>query len=290
MKARQAWREAAKLFWQRPVLSLPVLAAAISPFVITGVNGWFMRWLLPPPIGAYGVHLPLSQMLIQSAEEYWSAYWPLLLGGFFLQSAIYVATLFVTVGASRRLKSEDAPALLLHGIRFARMRWRDVIGLSLAGSGLLAIYAAFRFGVIYLSATYLANRILSHESVGLEILRWRIEVSALHTLLTCMGAWILTGMATRRIRADNVPEITRTVTLRGKRLAIATVLLSVVLKFVLSSVKRMLIPEGGLDGTVAGWELNAVQALITAFPYVLLFIALALIVDGDAMFGEGSLS
>jgi hypothetical protein len=272
------------------VLSLPVLAAAISSFVITGVNGWFMRWLLPPPIGAYGVHLPLSQMLIQSAEEYWSAYWPLLLGGFFLQSAIYVTALFVTVGASRRLTSEDAPASLLHGMMFARMRWRDVIGLSLAGSGLFAIYAALRFGVIYLSATYLVNRMLSHESVGLEILRWRIEVSALYTVLACIEAWILAGMGMRSIGTYHSQEIARAQARRGKLLAVVTVLLSVVLRFVLSSVKRMLIPEGGLDGTVAGWELNAVQALIAAFPYVLLFIALALIVDGDAMFGEGSLS
>jgi hypothetical protein len=272
MKAWQAWREAAKLFWQRPVLSLPVLTAAISPFVIDAVNHWFMRWLLPPPIEAYGVRSPLSQTLLQPVK----AYWPLLLGGFFVYVVFCVVALFVTAGGVRRLKSEEPTALLRYGVVFARSRWRAVMWMSLVGLVLFAIYEAARFIVFYFSLTDLMDRMLSHDSV------WRVEVSALYALISCIGAWILTAMAMRHIGAVQARTITSHEVRRGRWLAVATVLVSIALGLAMTHVKQMVIPEGGLDGTVAEWELKALHSLITAFPYVLLFIALTRIVDQDS--------
>jgi hypothetical protein len=279
MKAWQAWREAGKLFWQRPMLSLPVLTAAISPFVIDAVNHWFMRWLLPPPIEAYGVRSPLSQTLIQPVK----AYWPLMFGDSVVQVVICVIALFVTAGAVRRLKSEDATALLRHRMMFARSRWRDAMWMSLAGWTLFAIYEAVRFAVFYSSVTYLVNQTMTNNpGWQVQILERRFDVSLLYMLLWCIGAWILAGMAMRRIRTGGFQEVTRAEVRQGKRLAIVTVLFSAVLGFALACLRRMVIPEGGLDGTVAEWELNAIHSVITAFPYVLLLIALTRIVDQDS--------
>lgn len=198
MKAWQAWREAVKLFWQRPVLSLPVLVAAIIPFVLEGVDSLWKRLLLPPPIAAYSVNPPFSQLLVQSANDYWNAYWPILMGNLFVQVGICVTALFVTAGAVRRLKSEEPTSLLRHGMMFARSRWRAVMWMSLAGSGLFALYEAARFIVFYLSVTDLMDRALNHGSA------WRIGISVLYTLLYCIGAWILTewrwGVLGRMIR------------------------------------------------------------------------------------------
>jgi hypothetical protein len=147
--------------------------------------------------------------------------------------------------------------------------------MSLAGSGLFALYEAARFIVFYLSVTDLMDRALNHGSA------WRIGISVLYTLLYCIGAWILTGMAMGRIETDDPPDITPGQVQCGKRLAIVTVLLSAALGFALTSLRRVVIPEGGLDGTMAGRELNALHSLIVSFPYVLLLIALTRIVDQD---------
>jgi hypothetical protein len=281
MKTWQAWREAAKLFWQRPVLSLPVLIAAISPFVLEGVDSLWKRVLLPPPIPAYGVRSTLSQTLLQPVK----AYWPLMLGDSFVQVVICVIALCVTAGAVRRLNSDDATALLRHGMMVARSRWRDAMWLSLAGFVLFAFYQAARLVVLYFWVTYIRNRIMTSDSGWqVQILEGQVAVALLYTFLWCVGAWFLAGMAMRRMKTDGSQEITRTQVRSGKRLAIATVLLSAVLGFALTGLSRTVIPEGGLDGTVAGWELNALHSLIASFPYALLFIALTRIVDQDDNF------
>jgi hypothetical protein len=274
MKAWQAWREAAKLFGRRPALSLPVLTAAIFPVVINTANHWFMRWLLPSPIEANGVQPPLSQTLLQPVK----AYWPLILGDLIVQVVICVTALLVTAGAVRRLKSEDATALLRYGMIFARSQWRGAMWMSLAGFVLFAIYDAARFAVFYVSVTHVFTQMITYNP------SWQFEVSALYTFLWCIGVWILAGMAMRRIGTDGFQKITRAQVWDGKQLAIAAVLFSAVLGFALTCLRRTVIPEGGLDGTVTVWELNALQSLIASLPYVLLFIALTRIVDQDDNF------
>ncbi len=284
MKVWRVWREAAKLFWRRPVLSLPVLVAAIVPFVIEGVDSLWKRLLLPPPILAYGVHPPFSQVLTQSAKENWNAYWPLFLADIFIQAAICSIALFVTAGAIRRLTSEEPTALLRYGMMFARSRWRDVIWLSLAGSALLIFYDAAHFIVYYFWVTHLDNQAMKGDPAGhLEVLMWLRDfaVPALYACLFCITAWILTGMAMRGIRPDDLQHITRDRIWRGRRLAIVAMLLSAAIGFTLNFARGIAIPAGGLDGTVAEWELNVLHSLITALPYVLLFIALTRIVDQD---------
>jgi hypothetical protein len=279
MKAWQAWREAGKLFWQRPVLSLPVLTAAISPFVINAVRHWFMRWLLPPPIEADGIQLPLSQTLLQPVKTYW----PLMLGDSIVQVVICVIAFFVTAGAVRKLKSEEPTALLRYGVVFARSRWRDATWMSLAGLTLFAICEAARLVVLYFWVMYVRNRTMTYESGWhVPILEWQVEVALLYAFLWCVGAWILAGMAMRHIGGVQARTMTSHEVRRGRWLAVATVLVSIALGLAMTLAKQMVIPEGGLDGTVAEWELKALHSLITAFPYVLLFIALTRIVDQDS--------
>ena len=269
--------EAAKLFWQRPALCLPVLVASLVPLAVSSMSEWLRHWRLSTLS-----HIDIGY---QSAWQ-WQLHvakttWPLVIGACLIYAAFSVSTFFVTAGAVRRLKSEESTALLRHGMMFLRLRWRAAMWLSFMGMGLLAIYEAAHLVVFNLSTTYLLDRLMRHDSAW-ELLRWRIEVLAFYTLLTCIGAWLLTGSAMRGIRLNGPQEIARADVRRGRRFAIAAVLISAAVDFVLTALRERVIPAGGLDGTVAEWELNAVHTMLVAFPYVLLFIALTRSVDEDS--------
>lgn len=287
MRARQAWQEAIKLFWQRPVVSLPVLVAAVTPFVLTGMDSFWKRWLIPPPISNYELNRPytglppFAQMLTQSLKEMWSAYWSLFLADMFIQAAVWALALFVTAGATRRLRSEEPAALLRHGWIFARSRWRDVAWLSLMGLALLFVYEAAHSAIFSFLLTYSHDRVLSGDSFADPVALMRFGLTIPYVLLWCIGACILTGMAMRCIRTDVSQGISREQVQCGKRLAIASVLLSIGLGLVLACVGETVIPNGGLNGTVAEQELHWLRAVIQALPYVWLYIALTRIVDRD---------
>jgi hypothetical protein len=110
---------------------------------------------------------------------------------------------------------------------------------------------------------------------------WQRPVLSLPVLVAAVIPFVLEGVAMGRIGTDGQKR-SRAQVRCGKQLAIATVLFSAALGFGLTCVRQIVIPEGGLNGTVAGWELDAMHSLIVALPYVLLFIALTLLVDHEA--------
>lgn len=271
MQMRQVWRESARIFGQRPVLWLPVLVACLTVSILNGAAGQLTGWLALLSSRSVISRPTTFQIMLHSA----TISGPVLLVTSFIYVALYASALFTTVGMVRQLRSEQPIALARRGMNLARTQWRAVLLISLVGSGFVVLEMAIRETVFYLSVSVFQDWMLDHIQL------WRIALGGLFTMLHCGEAWVLAATALRHIGAAEAREMTNGEVRQGRRLAIATVLVATALGLAMTLVKWMVIPEGGLDGTIAGWELGGVHSVITTFPYVLLFIGMTLLVNRD---------
>lgn len=123
MRARQEWRDATTLFWQRPWLWVPTLSADFSAFFIQLLQQRFSHWLV--------LHLWARSVLTGEAERSTAfkaamADAPFLWGSYFLHIAFYATALFWTASAVRSIRSGGSEGLLT-GLHFARARWRSIL-------------------------------------------------------------------------------------------------------------------------------------------------------------------
>jgi hypothetical protein len=268
MRARQVWRETTEIFWQWPVLWLPVLVADLAVFVLNDATKRLTHWLalrMWSTSGLTGMREPPSNLSAHLLTlKVVSITAPILWGSYFLHVAVYTIALFATVGMVRRITKGDATLPLRAGIAFAHSRRRVVLRLSFVIFGLVIALAMVFFGALaFLEPVRTALR-------GPSI------VYIITAVLMCVAACIAVGFALRWI-GSLIPRTASAEELQqGRIFSTATVAASISLAYGLTLVQRTTI--AGL-GAIGIWALGAIGSLVAAFPYVVLFIALTRIVD-----------
>jgi hypothetical protein len=266
MRAWRVWREATTLFWQRPWLWVPTLSADLTAFFIQLLQKRFSHWLV--------LRLWARSVLTGEAErptvfKVAITSGPVLWGSFFLHIALYATALFCTASLVRSIRAGGSEAPLM-GLQFVRARWRSVIRVSFSMFGMMVTaIVSVAAGV---SVVSVSNRPFSP---------WKAAYPA-QVIVCCAAAWLLTGMAMRRIAIDCGQRIDATVLRLGRGFAAGAGGASLLLGFGGSYVQSSLIADGALRSAIGSLLINALASLAAALPYVLLFIALTLLVDGGA--------
>lgn len=277
MTVRQIWRETAALFWEYPVLWLPVLGADLTSFFLT----WLQKYvrtkviyhLLLGSASVFGQtrslpgpssNAPFGKAAMAGGLIQWSMY--------FTQILLYTLAFFMTAALVRKV-SRQKTEFVQTSIQFARSRLRAIFGLSLTLTALLGLLA-ISLGTLIVFAIMQAQRYMLHP--GTEV------TYALAMPAFCGIAYFVAPVAMRRIGAGELRSSTVESKKNGRIFAMLAVIASSLLGYFFRYIEGSFAAEPLFRSPAAFTTLSLIVSLIVAFPYVVLFIALTLIVDGEA--------
>jgi hypothetical protein len=264
---RDLWRKTTALFWENPILWLPVLCTDLLAFCFTRLQKLLTRHLIDSLLFS---HSALTGQAIQPSGR--SALimkaallnGPLVWGTYFLNTCLYTAAFVVTATLVGTLAQHVRPDLRLVLISTGS-RMRRILVFSVK---LLALYAlAFAFLV---PATTVAQKWkFPYLAPGFVILT-SILISY------CMapaGISLLRDRQSRTVTAEYVKW--------GRAFSILMVLGSIALGYFVPMVEQSLFASPLLVRGIPRVIIEALSSSVAAFPYVLLFISLSLIATND---------
>lgn len=270
MSVRQVWRETTVLFWGYPALWLPVLGADLLSFALLRLDKYVVHvviyhLLLGPPSVLTGQRSPSdpSHAVLVEATAIgglleWIAH--------FTEIVLYTAAFFMTAALVRTIRRPETKPFR-SALQFVRSQWPAIFGVSMRVLGLLVIFAiSFATFVAFTVPKY-----LPHWQMGIT---YTIVLPAF-SIIACVVAPI----AMRRIGAKELPPLTTESKKNGRIVSMLMVIVSSFLGYCLPFVARSFAAEPLFRNSTAETVLAGIGSLVTAVPYIVLFIALTLIVD-----------
>jgi hypothetical protein len=274
MPVRQVWRETAALFWEYPVLWLPVLAADLISFFLSKLQKYVSHVLIyhvllgPPSVfgGRHGLMEPSSNALVFKAAMLggtleWSTH--------FAQIILYTIALFVTTALVRSTSRHESK--YFHAsVQLVRSQWRAILGLSLRFLGLMVLLA-ISLGALLAFTIAQTQRYMVH-----------LPQAAMYAYIVpafCCVAYLAAPIAMRRIGTVTSQPLTAESTRNGRLFASVAVTVSTLVGYCLPYIGTSFTAEPFFSSSLVVTALGAIASLIVASPYVVLFIALTLIVD-----------
>jgi hypothetical protein len=273
MSVRQVWRETTALFWEYPVLWLPIFGADLfsfflmkgqkqvahlviyrlvldAPSVLSGARR------LPDPGDPSSHGLVLKAAVVGALFE-WSAH--------FIQIVLYTIAFFIIVALVRKIQQRtELP--FLSAIQLVRLKWPPIFGLSLRVLSLVVMFAILVGSV----AITMARHALPEPYISGYV-------------FACAGfcaiAYLIAPVAMRRIAADNGHTPAAEQIRQGRIFALVMVITSCLLGYLLPYVAGSFEREPIFHNAYAVTALSAIGSLLTAAPYIVLFISLTLILD-----------
>jgi uncharacterized membrane protein YhaH (DUF805 family) len=275
MSVRWVWRETTALFWEHPVLWLPILGADLFSFFLTREQKQIAhlviyRLVLDAPSVLSGARRlpdrgdPSSHGLVLKAAVVgalfeWTAH--------FIQILLYTIALFIVVALVRNIQQRTEHPFL-SAIQLVRLKWPPVFRLSLRVLGLVVTFAILVGSV--------AITIAWHALPKPYISGYVFACGGF-----CAIACLIAPVAMRRIAADNGHPPAVEQMRQGRIFALAMVITSCLLGYLLPYVVGSFEREPIFHNAYAVTALLAIGSLFTAAPYILLFISLTLIVDNE---------
>lgn len=268
---RDIWRKTARLFWERPVLWVPVLCADFLGFWLL----WFQRlaakkliiWLLFKHSTLGGSLVPRYSMpgltllgvLIGGPLEW---------GSFFLDIGFYTMAFVMTGVMVGMISQESIPDFSL-AFHVARLRLRRILGFSLKLILLCAVWLA----LIAVASTKFSDRPrpISGYLFG-------FGMGAVGFLI---AAYCLTPSALLLLRDAPSRLERRESALWGRGFSIATAIAVSAIAYFAGVAERSFLASTNFAGDIPQLILNLAVSLLAAFPYIALFIALSLIEASD---------
>jgi hypothetical protein len=276
MSVRQVWRETAALFWEHPVLWLPVLGADLTSFFLTKLQKYvshaLIYHLLLGPASVFGdtrsLPGPSSNGIVFKAAVLGSA---LQWSTHFAQIILYTIALFTTAALVRNISRHES-ASLLSSVQLVGSQSRTILALSLKVLGMVTLLA-ITLGTVIAFTIAQAQKHMVHLPSG-----------AMYLLIVpafCSIAYLAAPIAIRQIGAMALKTLTPESKRNERIFAVLTVVVSSALGYCLPYIEGSFTAEPFFSSTPAVTTLGAIVSLLVALPYVVLFIALTLIVDSD---------
>jgi hypothetical protein len=275
MSVRQVWRETTALFWEHPVLWLPILGADLFSFFLTSVRKQIAHLViyrlvldvpsvlggarrLPDP-GDPSSHGFILKAAVVGALFDWSAH--------FIQIVLYTIALFMVVALVRNIQ-QRTKLPFLPAIQFVRLKWTPIFALSLRLLGLVVMLAILLGSIAMTIARYaLPEPYISGYVFG--------------CIGFCTIAYLIVPVAMGQIAVDNGHTLAAERIRQGRVFALAMVITSSVLGYFLPYVAGSFEKEPIFHNAYAVTALSVIGSLLTAAPYIVLFISLTLIVDNE---------
>jgi hypothetical protein len=267
---RELWHKTTALFWENPVLWLPVVCADLLAFCFTQLQK-LLTWQL---INSFLLsHSALTGQAIQPVDRHAVIVKAAILGGsfvwgtYFLNTCLYTAAFVVTATLVRTLEQHLRPDLpLVLGSLRSRSRRMLVVSIKL-----LALYALA--GLLLIQATTLAQK-------------WALPATYLIpcflVLATVSFAYCMAPSGISLLRNAQSRSVTHEYITWGRSFSILMVLASFAIGYFAPMVERSLFASPLLARGFPRLMIEAIASSVAAFPYVLLFISLALIATIDA--------
>ncbi|HEX4022033.1 MAG TPA: hypothetical protein VHX63_12885 [Acidobacteriaceae bacterium] len=266
---QELWRKTITLFWSEPILWLPVLCADIAAFCLTRLQKFFTRqivlWFLQnhhsvlsnSPASSNNIAVFIMKAALLAGPFVWGTY--------FLCICLYTAAFVVTASLVHQFLQRQQSDLSF-ALTSLRSCFRSISFFSLKLLGLYAIAAVFLVSATSLIQSVHPAKFLTEQPV----------IFSSFFLISVWIAYNMTPAGIRLLRNPQSPSITAQSIKSGRTFAILIVLASTTIGY-FAQVSEMSFSSTSLFSRGIGLlTMEGVASLIVAFPYVLLFIALAL--------------
>jgi hypothetical protein len=267
---RDLWRKTTALFWENPILWLPVVCADLLAFCFTRLQKLLTRQLINSLLLS---HSALTGQVIPPADEHAVItkaaiiFGPFVWGTYFLNTCLYTAALVVTATLVRTLGEHVRPDLPLV-LGSLRSRSRRILVLSIK---LLALYALA--AALLLQATTLAQKWKFPPTYLIPCFLVLVTVSIAYCMAPS-GISLLRDAQSRSVAPEYITW--------GRSFSMLLVLASFAVGYFVPMVEQSLFASPLLAGGVPRLIIEALASSVAAFPYVLLFISLSLMATNHA--------
>jgi hypothetical protein len=266
---RDLWRKTTALFWENPILWLPVVCADLLAFCFTRLQKLLTRQLVNSLLLS---HSALTGQVIPPADQHAVItkaaiiFGPFVWGTYFLNTCLFTAAFVVTATLVSALEEHVRPDLPLV-LGSLRSRSRRILVLSIK---LLALYALA--AALLLQATTLAQK-------------WKFPVTYLIpcflVLVTVCIAYCMAPPGISVLRNAESRSVTPEYIAWGRSFSMLMVLSSLAAGYFVPMVEQSLFASPLLARGIPRLIIEALASSVAAFPYVLLFISLSLIAAND---------
>jgi hypothetical protein len=258
------------LFWENPILWLPLVCADLLAFCFTRLQKLLTRHLIDSILLSHAaptgqaIRLVAQPALIMKAALLSGSF---LWGTYFLNTCLYTVAFVITATLVHTLGQglqPDLPGVL----RSLGWRIRRILAFSVK---LLALYALF--GVLLLHATRLAQKWgfpTTHVVPGFVMLAY-LSV-----------AYFMAPSGIRLLRDAQSRPVTTEYANWGRSFSIVMVMASLAISYFVSLAEHSLNTSPLLARGILRVIMEVPASAVAAFPYVPLFISLALIATNDA--------
>jgi hypothetical protein len=285
---RNLWRATTYLFWQYPILWLPVILADVITSCLKQIERWLhhqlLQHFLPWLTQSYSVLGPPEHLAPTQATMFKFALLdtPLRLGIQFLGTLLLASAMVATAGLLRSISDTGRGNLNAAMPPFAVSNRRILVyALKLfALTTLLFSFAAF----LMVEALNYQRTIVSwlHLSLKSEIALERMNLPGyIASLLATLGiAYIMAPIAIQLLQpSDSNPTPQQAKTARIAWLL--TALVAIVLDFGVAQLEGSLLQQVHATSNLAVFLFSGIASLIRTLPYIPLFIAFSLIATPD---------
>lgn len=269
---RQLWRKTSDIFWQFPILWLPTLVADVVTFCFERL-WWLLRHEVifrlmqshsvldnTPDYRIHGV-APTALTILLAFLKLFETF----LGICFYTAAFLITALLVQGFLQNFSVEYSFVAAML------KQQRRNIFVFSLKLFLLLILAAA----LVTEAVIFLTPR-LSHLPQLYGVTAADVVNISVILLLVCV-AYIITPSAIALLRLPDLPPVKSNAVVAGRIFAMLAVAASSVVDVFAGPVERVLFREVAHINTVTSQTTYAIASLLGAFPYIFLFIALALI-------------
>ncbi len=254
------WRRTVFLFWQYPVLWLPVLVADFAGYWLTRLQQllthqivlWIVQSGQHSVLGDIPAPITYQSSTVMKAALLTA---PLVWGNYFLHIAIYTLAFVITAGLVRNRSHELSSGLVLSQIKDQVM---PILKFALKALALFAI-AAILFNLLGLAGLF-SQSLSSFFTVVLTV------------FFSSPIGWILAPSAIKLLHVQSTTPPDSTLQRSGRLYAAIAIALATLIGFALQTVTR------ATHGPALWITCVAIFiSLIGAVPYIPLFIALGLL-------------
>lgn len=265
---KELWSKSTALLWANPVLWVPVLCADLLGFFLNllqkTINRSIVQWLVLHTHSSVLGGAP--DLATERALEFKAALSaaPLTWGAYFVTVYLYAVALAMTAGLVLAIVKGLQPDMQVQS-GFVRARRAAIFSLSVKIFGLM-VAAILVMGVAIVQAVGFFGRRIPASSVGLVS---ALVAFAAIAFFIAPSALRLIGGDTSEVSANGIGE--------ARRFAVIAVMSSVAIGYFCGVAVHAIRAAGTEnDGTARGIT-DAAASLITALPYIPLFVILALV-------------
>ncbi|HKF48963.1 MAG TPA: hypothetical protein VKB38_16505 [Terracidiphilus sp.] len=266
---REIWRKTVEIFWEHPVLWLPFVIADLCTFALSQSSSWSARAILYSQTTSRSVLGGKSAIYNPAAiHNAWMYSAPIAVAAHYLNVCLLTAAFVLIARATQLILQEQTGGI---GLAFAELKTslRRILWFSLKFC--VCMMAGALIAILPTMLPLIGLRPLPH--LLFEALTWTSVLAG-----TAVVAWVATPMGMKLVAYPGMAASADMVAL-ARKFALAAGVANVLAGLTYNDAIR---PHLRSHSRFEGHALGAVATLVIDVPLLLLFIALGILLAGQA--------